>query len=390
MEQRFRAAGLAGQVRFQGRTTGVHQVYDRTLCVLNPSHVESFGMTLIEAMARKTPVIATRCGGPDDIVVDGQTGFLIERGDAAALADRIQRLLDSPELAERLGRQGFEHVGRRFSEQAAQAAFVPVVHDTVRSFAGYTPAVKTLAKIYRLWLLSPPVPDAERPAPPAPRASFFRRGLRFAKRRVRQAAAAAGRALGGWSRRRAKPDEGLENGEPGFATGTSQARSSPISPHPNPLPEGEGTTWPTAPRAADVVPPAASRRFVRVDRPATYRLLPGSGNWAGLDILVSVRQPPALGRLRLAIRSATGQVLREAGSELGHVGDKGWLAFRFPPIANAAGVPFDLEIQFDGPPPAAPIEICESPSPAEMQRRPLWRLGRRRPKQSLYCKTWYA
>ncbi len=255
MERRFRAAGLAGQVRFQGRTTGVHEVYDRSLCVLNPSYVESFGMTLIEALARKTPVIASRCGGPDDIVEEGRTGFLIERGDAAALADRIQQLLDSPELARRLGEQGFEHVGRRFSEQAAQAAFVPVVHDTVRSFAGYAPAVKTLAKIYRLWLLSPAAPDAERAAPPVPRASFFCRALRFAKRRVRQAFAAAGRALGDWTRQPAPPEGGVEKGEPGLVAGTGAARSSPISPHPSPLPEGEGKGRPTAPAR-----PTGSRR----------------------------------------------------------------------------------------------------------------------------------
>ena len=109
-------------------------------------------MTLIEPMARKTPVVATRCGGPSDIVVDGQCGYLVDRGDAAAMADRMQALLESPELAQRLGEAGPRRVCAHFSEETAQAAFLPVIEGAVRDFHGYDPAVKTLAKIYRLWL----------------------------------------------------------------------------------------------------------------------------------------------------------------------------------------------------------------------------------------------
>ena len=139
-------------VRFQGRTSNVQAVYDSSLGVVNPAHVEPFGMTLIEAMARKTPVVATRSGGPADIVVDGQSGYLVDRGDAAAIAGRMQALLESPELAQRLGEGGFQRVCGHFNEETARAAFLPVIEGAVRDFHGYDPAVKTMAKIYRLWL----------------------------------------------------------------------------------------------------------------------------------------------------------------------------------------------------------------------------------------------
>ena len=152
MERRAAALGLQDCVRFQGRTTNVQEVYDGSLGVVNPAQVEPFGMTLIEAMARKTPVVATRSGGPADIVVDGQSGYLVDRGDAAAMADRMQALLESPELAQRLGEEGFQRVCAHFNEEAARAAFLPLIEGAVRDFHGYDPAVKTLAKIYRLWL----------------------------------------------------------------------------------------------------------------------------------------------------------------------------------------------------------------------------------------------
>jgi hypothetical protein len=139
-------------VRFPGRTSQVNEVYDSALCVINPADVEPFPMTLIEPLARKTPVLATRCGGPSDIVADGQCGYLVDRGDAAKMADRMHALLESPELAQRLGEEGYRRASAHFSEEAAQAAFLPVIEAAIRDFHGYEPAIKTLTKFYRLGL----------------------------------------------------------------------------------------------------------------------------------------------------------------------------------------------------------------------------------------------
>jgi glycosyltransferase involved in cell wall biosynthesis len=152
MERQAHALELRDCVRFQGRTTNVQEVYDRSLGIINPAHAEPFGMTLIEAMARKTPVIATRSGGPADIIVDGQSGYLVDRGDATAIANRMQALLESPYVAQCLGEEGFRRVCTHFNEEIARTAFLPVIEDAVSNFQGYLPAVKTLMKIYRLWL----------------------------------------------------------------------------------------------------------------------------------------------------------------------------------------------------------------------------------------------
>lgn len=65
-----------------------------------PSRAESFGAVLVEALACGTPVVATRCGGPEDIVTD-EVGILVPPEDPEALAVALESVLDHPERYER-------------------------------------------------------------------------------------------------------------------------------------------------------------------------------------------------------------------------------------------------------------------------------------------------
>lgn len=62
-----------------------------------PSRSETFGCVLTEAMASGRPVVATRCGGPEDIVTDEHLGLLVERDDPEALAAAMRTVLTEPE-----------------------------------------------------------------------------------------------------------------------------------------------------------------------------------------------------------------------------------------------------------------------------------------------------
>ena len=74
---------------------------------------ELLGLTTIEAMASGTPVVASRLGGLPEVVADGQSGHLVEPGDAASLRRTLTRLLDDTVEARRLGdaarRRALEH-----------------------------------------------------------------------------------------------------------------------------------------------------------------------------------------------------------------------------------------------------------------------------------------
>ncbi|MDY6838682.1 MAG: glycosyltransferase family 4 protein [Thermodesulfobacteriota bacterium] len=95
--------------------------YHAAKMLINPSLSESFGMTLVEAMAASTPVIATRIGGMTDIVVDGETGYLTDPGDASPLAEAIIHLLSHAELRTSMGKAARQRAIETFSwEQRAE------------------------------------------------------------------------------------------------------------------------------------------------------------------------------------------------------------------------------------------------------------------------------
>ena len=79
---------------------------------------ESFGLVNLEAMAAGRPVVASHWGGPADVVVDGETGFLVNPLDVPLLAGRLTAILLSPELGARLGAAGRLRALQRFSLDA--------------------------------------------------------------------------------------------------------------------------------------------------------------------------------------------------------------------------------------------------------------------------------
>ncbi len=92
--------------------------YSRASVYCCPSVYEPFGIVNLEAMACRAPVVASAVGGIPEIVVDGETGFLVPPGDPAALAERMNRLLKDKELRHRMGAAGRARVLERFTWRA--------------------------------------------------------------------------------------------------------------------------------------------------------------------------------------------------------------------------------------------------------------------------------
>lgn len=117
IEARARAQGLGDHVRFAGYQPP-EQVSEwlRTADVfVLPSLAEGVPVAVMEAMASGVPVVATRVGGLSELVDDGASGYLVPAGAPGALADRIESLLDDPELRNRMGRAGRAKVVRDFN-----------------------------------------------------------------------------------------------------------------------------------------------------------------------------------------------------------------------------------------------------------------------------------
>lgn len=112
------AAALGGHAVLHGRVanTEICSHYSRAAVFVFPSlwH-EPFGIPVIEAMAAGLPVVATRGGALPEVVVDGETGILVERGDAEGLAAAIGTLLANPALRARMGAAGRRRVQQLFT-----------------------------------------------------------------------------------------------------------------------------------------------------------------------------------------------------------------------------------------------------------------------------------
>jgi len=107
------------------------------------SVTEGMGSALLDAMAMGQATVATRAGGIPEVIVDGQTGILVQTRDAHALASAIVRLLEEPDRRTRFGAAGYERVRQCFSvEQMLQRTIDAYDHlaDTPRARDSDRPA----------------------------------------------------------------------------------------------------------------------------------------------------------------------------------------------------------------------------------------------------------
>jgi len=114
LERRAHELGIMRDTLFLGYQQDVAPFYAAFDALVLPSSNEGTPVSVIEALAARTPVVATRVGGVPDVVREGEDGFLVETGDTEALADRLARLAADPELRERMGARARERVLPRY------------------------------------------------------------------------------------------------------------------------------------------------------------------------------------------------------------------------------------------------------------------------------------
>lgn len=118
-----RDLGLDDAVTFTGLRSRVDRIMlNFDLYVLSSSS-EGFSLTTVQAMACGLPVVATRCGGPEEIIDDGVTGLLVPPESPESLADAIDRLIADPGARARMGRAARERVEERFTLDAMIANY---------------------------------------------------------------------------------------------------------------------------------------------------------------------------------------------------------------------------------------------------------------------------
>lgn len=115
--------GLAARVHLAGHQADARSWMAAFDVVVHASDKEPFGIVVLEAMALGKPLVAGALGGPAEVVRADVDGFLVGFEDAPALADRIVRYLDDPQLGARMGRAASQRAGE-FSARRFAAAVV--------------------------------------------------------------------------------------------------------------------------------------------------------------------------------------------------------------------------------------------------------------------------
>lgn len=115
LEERAAMSAHRARIGFHGFAERPAAILQSAFASLNCSHSESFSLTVLEASAAGLPVIATNCGGPAEIVVDGESGYLVPVGDTAAIALAIINLSTDRRRAAEMGRKGRSLVREKFS-----------------------------------------------------------------------------------------------------------------------------------------------------------------------------------------------------------------------------------------------------------------------------------
>jgi glycosyltransferase involved in cell wall biosynthesis len=109
---------IADKVTFSGlipRPDLLERYYAADVFAFPPIWNEGFGIPPVEAMAAGVPVVATRSGAITETVVDGETGFLVDKNDSHGLANSLLALLEDDALSEKMGRAGRKRAMERFT-----------------------------------------------------------------------------------------------------------------------------------------------------------------------------------------------------------------------------------------------------------------------------------
>ncbi len=129
-----RAGGVDDRVRFGGYRSDLPQVYPACYCGVIPSSGwDSFPRTAVEMAACGLPVVAARLQGLPEAVLDGETGLLFEPENATELADRLEALLDAPEIARQYGARGRRRCEEELNLAVQRARFLAVLRKRLSS-----------------------------------------------------------------------------------------------------------------------------------------------------------------------------------------------------------------------------------------------------------------
>ncbi|HEX6031599.1 MAG TPA: glycosyltransferase, partial [Tepidiformaceae bacterium] len=155
LEAQARAEGIAANVRFEGAVAhdALPLYYSAADVCVVPSYYESFGLVAVEAMACGTPVVASRVGGLVSTVQDGVSGYLIPWRCPEPFAEKLEVLLNNPELRDNFSGAARKSV-ERFRWRNVALEITSVYDRAVAEFRAHEPRRPFRREIYEAAVLA--------------------------------------------------------------------------------------------------------------------------------------------------------------------------------------------------------------------------------------------
>jgi glycosyltransferase involved in cell wall biosynthesis len=121
---------------FTGIRKDMPRIYSAMDIFVLPSLIEGLPMALLEAMASKKPIVATRVGAIPQVIQDGHSGYLIDPGDTEGLAIAIMGLLADPQKAGKMAGNAYKVVREHYSSQKMAKEYEQVYREVLKDNCG--------------------------------------------------------------------------------------------------------------------------------------------------------------------------------------------------------------------------------------------------------------
>jgi glycosyltransferase involved in cell wall biosynthesis len=121
---------IAEQISFLGWQENMNEIWPTIDCLVHTAEREPFGRVIIEAMARKVPIVAIDSCGPGEIINGGETGLFVQADDVEGLSEAMIKITTNSELRTRLTHAAYLHATSNFTAERA-AASIKEIYDEV-------------------------------------------------------------------------------------------------------------------------------------------------------------------------------------------------------------------------------------------------------------------
>ena len=133
IETEIQNSNLENQVELYSFNDNVKEVLRNSSILLVPSQgLESFGLTIIEAMSMRIPVVATNVGGIPEVLGDNCGGYICSKDDPAQFASRIVQIISDPDLAVKIGDAGRKRFEEIFTNHKMSEKYSTLLHSECR------------------------------------------------------------------------------------------------------------------------------------------------------------------------------------------------------------------------------------------------------------------